>query len=337
MPEAGVDFREAQPTPVRGFSRRQGSCRGWGQHTAGTRRRTRGRRDFGSVFWRRGLLGQCIARAARGRASVCTLLLPSEDPPRGKRSDRSPKGAEAARQTASPSATRPGARRFHTRAAALRCAMREHSAMSSLGKADAIASCLPSQCFDPLTRFCVRCSDLFKDNAKPVHVASTSAPPPTLPSVDLPSTLLIFGVPTLVVLLLVLAALCGLLACKARKQRRKSRKTEQEAKESLGETGPLPSPGYPDFAAPEGEVGPAWGPCPHLNGGLKAPGPPGRDSAKRRPCCQGDVERDVVLLAATWPHHEEHGHGFPLPATELGATALVTTKTTQDCMGEERP
>nr|XP_047934854.1 tumor necrosis factor receptor superfamily member 13C isoform X3 [Anser cygnoides] len=339
-PDAGGRgrFQRGAAHPGEGlFSGRRGSCRGWGQHTAGTGRRTRGRRDFGSVFWRRGLLGHCIARAARGRASVCTLLLPSEDPPRGKRSDRSPKGAEAARQTASPSATRPGARRFHTRAAALRCAMRERSAMSSLGKADAVASCLPSQCFDPLTRFCVRCSDLFKDNAKPVHVASTSAPPPTLPSVDLPSTLLIFGVPVLVVLLLVLAALCGLLACKARKQRRKSRKTEQEAKESLGETGPLPSPGYPDFAAPKGEADPARGPCPHLNGGLKAPGPPGRDSAKRRPCCQGDVERDVVLLAATWPHHEEHGHGFPLPATELGATALVTTKTTQDCVGEERP
>lgn len=107
--------------------------------------------------------------------------------------------------------------------------------------------------------------------------------------------------------------------------------------ESLGETGPLPSPAYPDPAAPLGEADPARGPCPHLNGGLKAAGPPGRDSTKRRPCCQGDGERDVVLLAAPWPRHEEHGHGFPLPATELGATALVTTKTTQDCVGQERP
>lgn len=61
-------------------------------------------------------------------------------------------------------------------------------------------------------------------------MAPTSAPPPTLSSVDLPSTLLLFGVPALVVLLLVLAALCGLLGCKASKQRRKRRKTEQEAK-----------------------------------------------------------------------------------------------------------
>lgn len=170
MPEARADFGEAQPTLVRGFSPAGEGGAGWGlqglgQHRAGTGRCTRGRGDFGDMFWRRGLLGGCVARAARGRASVCTLLLPSEDPPRGKRSERSPKGAEAARQTASPSATRPGARRFHTRAAALRCAMRERSAMSSSGKADAVASCLPSQCFDPLTRFCVRCSDLFKDNA----------------------------------------------------------------------------------------------------------------------------------------------------------------------------
>lgn len=61
-------------------------------------------------------------------------------------------------------------------------------------------------------------------------MAPTSALPPTLSSVDLPSTLLLFGVPALVVLLLVLATLCGLLGCKASKQRRKRRKTEQEAK-----------------------------------------------------------------------------------------------------------
>lgn len=76
-------------------------------------------------------------------------------------------------------------------------------------------------------------------------MASTSAPPPTLPSVDLPSTLLIFGVPVLVVLLLVLAALCGLLACKVRKQRRKSRKTEQEAKGRKPRAHPVPVPSSP--------------------------------------------------------------------------------------------
>lgn len=38
------------------------------------------------------------------------------------------------------------------------------SAMSSSGKATASSSCLSSECFDLLTRSCVKCSDLFKDN-----------------------------------------------------------------------------------------------------------------------------------------------------------------------------
>lgn len=81
---------------------------------------------------------------------------------------------------------------------------------------------------------------------------------------------------------------------------------------------------------------PARALCPHLNGGLKMPGLPGKAGAKRRPCCQGDADGDIVLLSAVYPRHEECNHGFPLPATELGAAALVTTKTTQNSTGEER-
>ncbi|POI34579.1 hypothetical protein CIB84_001669 [Bambusicola thoracicus] len=214
--------------------------------------------------------------------------------------------------------------------------MQERSAMASPGKADGGASCLSSQCFDPLTRSCVMCSELFGDNTTdPAPGVPSSDTLPTVPSMDLPSSLLIFGVPVLVGLLLALAALWGFLACKLGKRRRKRRKAEQEVEgrrvicftapdlishplsESHGNAGPLPSKG----------------PCPHRNGGMRMPR---RDGAKRQPCCQGDAKGDVVLLATTWPHHKEHGHSFPLPATELGATALVTTKTTQECMGEER-
>ncbi|XP_021239542.1 tumor necrosis factor receptor superfamily member 13C isoform X2 [Numida meleagris] len=211
--------------------------------------------------------------------------------------------------------------------------MQERSAMASLGKADAGASCLSSQCFDPLTRSCVMCSELFGDNTKPAPAVPSSDTLPTIPSTDLPSSLLIFGVPALVVLLLALAGLWGFLACKMEKRRRKRRKTEKEVEESLGDAGPLPSLGCLDLTTPERNADPAQGPCPHRNGGLRTPR---RDGAMRRPCCQGDAKGDVVLLATAWPRHKEHGHGFPLPATELGATALVTTKTTQDCVGEER-
>ncbi|KAK4830211.1 hypothetical protein QYF61_009278 [Mycteria americana] len=257
-----------------------------------------------------------------------------------------------------------------------------HSAMSSSGKA--AAPCLSSQCFDLLTRSCVKCSDLFKDNTKdntskgtresrdraprgwevvgqggwstpgggqvegtfscgcpkagqtaePTRVAPTSALAPTLPAVDLPSTLLIIGVPAVVGLILALAALWGFLACKVGKRRRKRKAADEEAEANMDATSPLP--GCQDPAVPEGDAAMAPAPCLHLNGGLKMPGPPGKAGTKRRPCCRGDADGDIVLLSAVYPRHEECNHGFPLPATELGAAALVTTKTTQNCAGEER-
>ncbi|XP_054660364.1 tumor necrosis factor receptor superfamily member 13C isoform X2 [Grus americana] len=215
--------------------------------------------------------------------------------------------------------------------------MREHgshsrSAMSSSGKAAAAtSSCLSSQCFDLLTKSCVKCSDLFKDNAtESTHVAPTSTLAPTLPSMNLPSTLLIFGVPAVVGLILALAALWGFLACKVGKRRRKRKAADEEAKANMDAASPLHSPGCQDPAA----LAPA--PCPHLNGGLKIMGPPEKAGAKRRPCCRGDADGDIILLSTVYPRHEECNHSFPLPATELGATALVTTKTTQNCPSEER-
>ncbi|XP_075009916.1 tumor necrosis factor receptor superfamily member 13C isoform X2 [Calonectris borealis] len=207
-----------------------------------------------------------------------------------------------------------------------------HSTMPSSGK-DALA-CLSSQCFDRLTKSCVKCSDLFKDSTKPSRMAPTSTLAPTLPSVDLPSTLLIFGVPAVVVLILALVALWGFLACKMGKRRRKRKAADEEAKANMDATSPLPSPGCQDPALGDAALAPA--PCQHLNGSLKMLGLPGKAGAKQRPCCRGDANGDIVLLSTVYPRHEEYNHGFPLPATELGATALVTTKTTQNCAGEER-
>ncbi|KFW07732.1 hypothetical protein N326_10660, partial [Eurypyga helias] len=222
------------------------------------------------------------------------------------------------------------------------------SAMSSSGKAAASSSCLSSQCFDLLTRSCVKCSDLFKDNttlplltllvshptAEPARAAPTSTLAPTLPSVDLPSTLLIFGIPSVVGLILALAALWGFLACKVGKQRRKRKAADVEAEANVDAAGSLPSLAFPDPAVLEGDA--SLAPCPNLNGGLKIPGLHRKAGAKRRPCCQGDADGDIVLLSTVYPRREECNHGFPLPATELGATALVTTKTTQNCASEER-
>ncbi|KAM7056567.1 tumor necrosis factor receptor superfamily member 13C [Acridotheres tristis] len=197
-----------------------------------------------------------------------------------------------------------------------------HSAMSSSGKAAIAPSCLSFECFDTLTKSCIKCSDLFKDNTTEPTLAPT-----------LTSTFLIFGVPLLVGLILVLAAFCGFLACKVGKQRRRRKAEDEEDKENIDMTSPLPSQ---DPAVPEGHGALSPAPCLHLVGSLKMPGPGRKSRAKQRPCCQGDADGDIVLLSTVYPRPEECNHSFPLPATELGATALVTTKTTQNCAREER-
>ncbi|XP_059329411.1 tumor necrosis factor receptor superfamily member 13C-like [Ammospiza nelsoni] len=198
---------------------------------------------------------------------------------------------------------------------------RSHSAMSSSGKAAIAPSCLSYECFDSLTKSCIKCSDLFQENTTEPTLAPT-----------LSSTFLIFGVPVLVGLILVVAAICVFLACKEGKQRRKRKAADEEDKENIETASPLPSQ---DSAMPEGDGALNPAPCLHLAGSLKMLGPPRKARAKQGPCCQGDADGDMVLLSAVYPRPEECSHSFPLPATELGATALVTTKTTQNCAREE--
>uniref|UniRef100_A0A8C5TM50 Tumour necrosis factor receptor 13C TALL-1 binding domain-containing protein n=1 Tax=Malurus cyaneus samueli TaxID=2593467 RepID=A0A8C5TM50_9PASS len=205
------------------------------------------------------------------------------------------------------------------------------SAMSSSGKAAIAPSCLPFECFDTLTKSCIKCSDLFKDNttsALPLltlPVSHPTAEPTLAPNVT--STFLIFGVPAVVGIILVLAVLCGFLACKVGKRRRKKKVADEKDK---GRGRFLSLSQHPE----NGALNPA--PCLHLDGSLKMSEPPRKARAKQRPCCQGSADGNVVLLSTVYSRHEECNHSFPLPATELGATALVTTKTTQNCAREER-
>ncbi|NXM42462.1 TR13C factor, partial [Gymnorhina tibicen] len=209
------------------------------------------------------------------------------------------------------------------------------SAMSSSGKAAIAPSCLSFECFDTLTKSCIKCSELFKDNTTLPRLTLPASRPTAEPTLApaLTSTFLIFVVPVVTVFILVLAALCGFLACKVGKWRRKRKAADEEDKENVSTASPLPGQ---DPAVPEGEGALNPAPCPHLDRSLKMPGPLRKARAKQRPCCQGDADVDIVLLSTVYPRPEECNHSFPLPATELGATALVTTKTTQNCAREER-
>ncbi|XP_025894068.1 tumor necrosis factor receptor superfamily member 13C [Nothoprocta perdicaria] len=210
---------------------------------------------------------------------------------------------------------------------------RAHSVMSS-GKADASTSCLPSQCFDSLTKSCVKCLDLYRDNTtEPAHAVPTSTP---IPSADVPGTVVMTVGLAVMGQLLLLVAICVFLAWKVRRQRRKRKEPDEEAKEKMDSAVASSSAVQQDFTALAADDDFALAKCPHVNGAAKVPGPPRKDAEKQRLCCQGNPGGDVIVLSPLSPCLEECNHCFPLPATELGATALVTTKTTQKtCINEE--
>ncbi|XP_074840019.1 tumor necrosis factor receptor superfamily member 13C [Carettochelys insculpta] len=202
------------------------------------------------------------------------------------------------------------------------------------GSSDPSSVCFKPLCFDILTRGCVSCTELSGNSEEETtyhttNVASTSSQAPAT------SPALLFGIPALVGLVLILAALWGLLTCRMRRQRqRKKRSSDEKPKENLDSVVSCESQVCKGPQLPE-EDDLVLATCPHLNGALKHAVPAGRgDFSKRKPVCQGVAGNDVTELTG----NEECDHSFPLPATELGATVLVTTKTIQNnCVTEERP
>ncbi|XP_050811021.1 tumor necrosis factor receptor superfamily member 13C [Gopherus flavomarginatus] len=199
------------------------------------------------------------------------------------------------------------------------------------------AACSLPQCFDPLIKGCVMCTDLpgHSEEDTTCHTSVT----PTSTQAAAPGPGLIFGIPALVGLVLVLAALCGLLTYKMRRrQRRKRRSPDEKPKENLDYVISCESQACKGPKLPE-EDNLILATCPHVNGTLKHAGPAGRgDFSKSKPVFQGGTGSDVIELFVPSASNEEHNHGFPLPATELGATVLVTTKTIQNnCLTEDRP
>nr|XP_030711655.1 tumor necrosis factor receptor superfamily member 13C isoform X2 [Globicephala melas] len=171
----------------------------------------------------------------------------------------------------------------------------------------ATPQCLQAQCFDPLVRRCVACSLLRTTEPRPAGGPSSLAPgtalqpqesvgPGATAEAALPLPALLFGAPALLGLALALVLL-GLVSWRRRRRR----------------------PGA--AAAPEA---------------LEAP-----DRDQDEPL-DGDNVLSLGTLDATapiWlppsedPATTPPAHSVPVPATELGSTELVTTKTA----GPEQP
>ncbi|XP_022375053.1 tumor necrosis factor receptor superfamily member 13C isoform X4 [Enhydra lutris kenyoni] len=161
--------------------------------------------------------------------------------------------------------------------------------------------CVQAQCFDPLVRNCVACNLFRTPEPRPAGASSSLAPGTALQPQEsvgpggaaeaaaaLPLPALLFGAPALLGLALALV-LVGLLGCRWRRRLR--------AAAPRGT--PEPHPGAPETLdhvtiLPPGlldATAPVW--------------PPTREDAANTP----------------------PAHSVPVPATELGSTELVTTKT----------
>ncbi|XP_017365805.1 tumor necrosis factor receptor superfamily member 13C isoform X1 [Cebus imitator] len=162
--------------------------------------------------------------------------------------------------------------------------------------------CVPTECYDLLVRKCVDCRLLRKSPPKTAAGASSPAPGTALQpqesvgagagEVALPLPGLLFGAPALLGLVLVLAlGLVGLVSWRRRQQRLRGTASTEATD---GDKDAAPEPLDKVIILSPGTTdatAPAWP-------------PPGEDPGTTPP-----------------------GHSIPVPATELGSTELVTTKT----------
>ncbi|XP_035121953.2 tumor necrosis factor receptor superfamily member 13C isoform X1 [Callithrix jacchus] len=163
--------------------------------------------------------------------------------------------------------------------------------------------CVPTECYDLLVRKCVDCRLLRRSPPKTAAGASSPAPGTALQpqesvgpgagEVSLPVPRLLFGAPALLGLVLVLAlVLVGLVSWRRRQQRLRGAASSEAPDD--GDEAAAPEPLDKLIILSPGTTDATASAWP----------PPGEDPGTTPP-----------------------GHSVPVPATELGSTELVTTKT----------
>ncbi|XP_053109437.1 uncharacterized protein LOC128326513 isoform X2 [Hemicordylus capensis] len=214
-----------------------------------------------------------------------------------------------------------------------------------------------SLCYDRLIKQCVDCGKLnrggkllikgmLKDDQlheidckrEQANVATTILRV-TSTTIQVPATLaayqvcsaLLFGVCALVGLIVAIVMLLWFVK-QQRKRRQTRRKTDKEDSEE-NESCPIPFEHqvHKEISLPEED--PMLCRCPYSNGTAKT---------ARADILKENVHHvegsDVTEDPSLSSYDKKCNHTFPLPATELGATVLVTTKTTQEYfINEELP
>ncbi|XP_039191529.1 uncharacterized protein LOC120304702 [Crotalus tigris] len=187
----------------------------------------------------------------------------------------------------------------------------------------------PSFCYDKLTKECHSCKHMQRGFRKVtttiVGTTSITTQPVQFHTGNQNCSALIFGFYAFWGLVIIMAML-WLVILKQRWKRRR-----QTGKENSQENGKCTC-----FLANEAQRNHDWGPgnndlgplrCPHLNGATMITHD---DVLKENMPCVACTRSQEVEMISLCPPDEKCNSSFPLPATELGATVLVTTKTIQE-------
>ncbi|XP_026549003.1 uncharacterized protein LOC113430804 [Notechis scutatus] len=185
----------------------------------------------------------------------------------------------------------------------------------------------PSFCYDRLINKCDRCRHMQRGSRKETTTVFGTTSITTQPVQVHPGnqhcSALIFVFCALVVLVIIMATLWLVIMKQRRKRRRKTGKNSQENGKCIC------------FLANEAQTNHDCGPgdndlrqlrCPHLNGVTMITHD---DVLKENMPCVALTSQEVDVISLS-PHDENCNSSFPVPATELGATVLVTTKTIQE-------
>ncbi|XP_038612013.1 tumor necrosis factor receptor superfamily member 13C [Tachyglossus aculeatus] len=193
-------------------------------------------------------------------------------------------------------------------------------------------ACGQAYCYDPLTRGCVFCfllqiSEKVSEEVSPAP--GTSPPPPGSATAGLASAspwaallepLLTYGIPTLAGLALALV-LCGVVSVQLRRRKRSSIPPITTTRIAEGATENVECSYMPPASEAQAGVPPNPTSDPDqspANGSFHPWDPPAQESGGH------------LASAPPLDNLGEPSHGVPVPATELGATVLVTTKTIQE-------
>ncbi|XP_028602796.2 tumor necrosis factor receptor superfamily member 13C [Podarcis muralis] len=200
---------------------------------------------------------------------------------------------------------------------------------------------LPSLCYDRLVDQCVSCEKMQRKTEK-----ETTAPikpqAPTPLAADPACSSLLFGIYILMGLVLAVAAvLCIVILKQKRKKRMRGAEKENStdvpedfrcceegnAKENEKCVIAFENEPHRGRNSSPGDGDPEILMCPHSNDALKSSRD---DTLKREVQHMAMAGSDVTEAASLTSCDKQCNPTFPLPATELGATELVTTKTTQE-------